>query len=195
MTSGLRRAALLASVALGGTAVGAGAQVLPSEPIALAGGHVTVAGDVTAAIAPDDTGFFNYTDYEHSALKLFRVDLSTSVALNPHFTLLGEIRDENIELPSIYFAHDREVFERQGMLFANNEYCRPKNGETTFVAKVRYRTVGDASLTAAVRSDADTVEKVIDEVATTRITERGATRGDDKFSEAAMEDRKREGYF
>src|SRR4051794_32326883 len=105
------------------------------------------------------------------------------------------VADETIELPSIYYAHDREVFDRNGMLFANNEFCRPKDGEQTFVAKVRYRTVGDASLTAAVRSDADTVEKVIDEVASTRITERGATRGDDKFSEAAMEDRKREGYF
>jgi sulfate adenylyltransferase subunit 2 len=105
------------------------------------------------------------------------------------------VLDEGIELPAIYYAHDREVFERAGMLFANNEFCRPKPGEQLFTAKVRYRTVGDASLTAAVRSDADTVEKVIDEVASTRITERGATRGDDKFSEAAMEDRKREGYF
>ena len=103
--------------------------------------------------------------------------------------------DEGIELPSIYYAHDREVFDRGGMLYANNEFCRPKPGEELFTAKVRYRTVGDASLTAAVLSDADTVEKVIDEVASTRITERGATRGDDKFSEAAMEDRKREGYF
>jgi sulfate adenylyltransferase subunit 2 len=81
------------------------------------------------------------------------------------------------------------------MLFAANEFCRPRPTEPTFTATVRYRTVGDASLTAAVLSDADTVEKVIDEVASTRITERGATRGDDKFSEAAMEDRKREGYF
>jgi sulfate adenylyltransferase subunit 2 len=105
------------------------------------------------------------------------------------------VADEGIELPSIYYAHDREVFDRNGMLFANNEFCRPKDGEQTFVAKVRYRTVGDASLTAAVRSDADTLEKIIEEVAATRITERGATRGDDKFSEAAMEDRKREGYF
>jgi sulfate adenylyltransferase subunit 2 len=105
------------------------------------------------------------------------------------------VMDEGIELPSIYYAHDREVFDRGGMLYANNEFCRPKAGEGLFTAKVRYRTVGDASLTAAVLSDADTVEKVIDEVATTRITERGATRGDDKFSEAAMEDRKREGYF
>ena len=102
---------------------------------------------------------------------------------------------ERIDLPSIYFAHEREVFDRGGMLYANNEFCRPKAGEETFVAKVRYRTVGDASLTAAVLSEADTVEAIIDEVAATRITERGATRGDDKFSEAAMEDRKREGYF
>ena len=105
------------------------------------------------------------------------------------------IKDEQIALPSIYYAHDREVFDRGGMLYANNEFCRPKPGEALFTAKVRYRTVGDASLTAAVLSDADTVEKVIEEVASTRVTERGATRGDDKFSEAAMEDRKREGYF
>jgi sulfate adenylyltransferase subunit 2 len=105
------------------------------------------------------------------------------------------IEREGIDLPGIYFAHEREVFDRNGMLFANHEYCRPKAGEETFVAKVRYRTVGDASLTAAVRSEADTVAAIIEEVASTRITERGATRGDDKFSEAAMEDRKREGYF
>jgi sulfate adenylyltransferase subunit 2 len=102
---------------------------------------------------------------------------------------------EGIDLPSIYFAHDREVFERDGMLYGVGEFCRPRQGETTFTARVRYRTVGDSSLTAAVASDADTIEKVIAEVASTRITERGATRGDDKFSEAAMEDRKREGYF
>ncbi len=105
------------------------------------------------------------------------------------------VRREGIALPSIYFAHERSVFERTGMLFADHEFCRPRQGEATFTARVRYRTVGDASLTAAVRSDADSVEAIIDEVATTRVTERGATRGDDKFSEAAMEDRKREGYF
>ena len=105
------------------------------------------------------------------------------------------IEREDIELPSIYFAHEREVFSRRGMLFGVHPNCRPRDGEDVTVRRVRYRTVGDASLTAAVESDADTVAKVIDEVATTRITERGATRGDDKFSEAAMEDRKREGYF
>lgn len=105
------------------------------------------------------------------------------------------VQREGIELPGIYFAHERTVFERGGMLFADHEFCRPRAGEQTFTARVRYRTVGDASLTAAVRSDADTVEAIIEEVAVTRLTERGATRGDDKFSEAAMEDRKREGYF
>jgi sulfate adenylyltransferase subunit 2 len=102
---------------------------------------------------------------------------------------------ERLDLPTIYYAHERLVFERGGMLFAVNEHCRPRDGEPTFTARVRYRTVGDASLTAAVRSDADTVEAVIEEIAGTRLTERGATRGDDRFSEAAMEDRKREGYF
>jgi sulfate adenylyltransferase subunit 2 len=105
------------------------------------------------------------------------------------------IARERIELPSIYFAHEREVVDRGGMLYAVHEYLPLRNGETAFTETVRYRTVGDASCTAAVRSDADTVEKIIDEVAATRITERGATRGDDKVSEAAMEDRKREGYF
>jgi sulfate adenylyltransferase subunit 2 len=105
------------------------------------------------------------------------------------------VQREGIDLPGIYYAHERVVFDRAGMLFADHEYCRPREGEQTFTELVRYRTVGDASLTAAVRSDADTIEKVVAEVASTRVTERGATRGDDKFSEAAMEDRKKEGYF
>ncbi|MFI5906566.1 sulfate adenylyltransferase subunit CysD [Dactylosporangium sp. NPDC051541] len=105
------------------------------------------------------------------------------------------IAREGIDLPGIYYAHDREVVDRGGMLYAINEHLPLRAGETPFVEQVRYRTVGDASCTAAVRSDADTIGKVIDEVAATRITERGATRGDDKVSEAAMEDRKREGYF
>jgi sulfate adenylyltransferase subunit 2 len=105
------------------------------------------------------------------------------------------IEREQIALPSIYFAHEREVFERGGMLFGVHETCRPREGEEVRTERVRYRTVGDANLTAAVRSDADTIAAVIAEVATTRITERGQTRGDDKFSEAAMEDRKKEGYF
>jgi sulfate adenylyltransferase subunit 2 len=129
-----------------------------------------------------------------------RIHLGESIRVFPlsnwtELDIWQYIAQEQLELPSIYYAHEREVFERNGMLFAVNEYCRPKPTEPTFTETVRYRTVGDASLTAAVLSGADTVEKVIAEVAGTRITERGATRGDDKFSEAAMEDRKREGYF
>jgi sulfate adenylyltransferase subunit 2 len=105
------------------------------------------------------------------------------------------VQREALALPEIYFAHRREVFERRGMVYGVHEVCRPRAEEAVSTQLVRYRTVGDASLTAAVRSEADTVAKIIDEVASSRITERGATRGDDKFSEAAMEDRKREGYF
>jgi sulfate adenylyltransferase subunit 2 len=105
------------------------------------------------------------------------------------------IAREGIELPSIYFAHDREVVERDGMLYAVHEHLPLRAGEASLVDRVRYRTVGDASCTAAVRSLADTIDLVIEEVAATRITERGATRGDDRVSEASMEDRKREGYF
>ena len=105
------------------------------------------------------------------------------------------IGDEEILLPTIYFAHKREVFRRDGMLYAVGPYVTLADTEEPFEATVRYRTVGDASYTGAVESDADTIDKVIAEVASTRLTERGATRGDDRASEAAMEDRKREGYF
>ena len=105
------------------------------------------------------------------------------------------IGEYDVDIPSIYLAHDRDVFVRNGMLFAANEFCRPKDDEVVETRKVRYRTVGDATLTAAVASDADTIELIIEEVAATRVTERGATRGDDKVSEAAMEDRKKQGYF
>jgi sulfate adenylyltransferase subunit 2 len=105
------------------------------------------------------------------------------------------IAAERLSLPSIYYAHEREVVERDGMLYAVNEFFHARAHENPGKQRVRYRTVGDASCTAAVRSDADSVERVIEEVAATRITERGATRGDDRTSEAAMEDRKREGYF
>jgi sulfate adenylyltransferase subunit 2 len=105
------------------------------------------------------------------------------------------IADEEIELPSIYFAHRRRVFRRDGMLMAITDFLQPVDGEEVFEATVRYRTVGDATCTAAVESMAVSLEEVIAEVAASRITERGATRADDKFSEAAMEDRKREGYF
>ncbi len=105
------------------------------------------------------------------------------------------IARESLEVPSIYYAHDREVFDRDGMLLAVSPFVTLRAGETPFVTTVRYRTVGDASCTGAVESTAATVEDVIAEVAATRITERGATRADDKVSDAAMEDRKREGYF
>ncbi len=105
------------------------------------------------------------------------------------------VANEQINLPLIYFAHEREVFYRSGMLYGVHGFCRPRADEPTFTERVRYRTVGDASLTAAIRSSADTVAKIIDEVGASRLTERGSTRGDDRFSEAAMEDRKREGYF
>ena len=105
------------------------------------------------------------------------------------------IADENIELPSIYYAHTRRVFERDGMWLADTPYVTMMAQEVMVDKLVRFRTVGDASCTGAVVSAADTVEKVIAEISATRITERGATRADDRISEAGMEDRKKEGYF
>jgi sulfate adenylyltransferase subunit 2 len=102
---------------------------------------------------------------------------------------------EGIDIPSIYFSHQRRVFERDGMLLSENDNNPLKSGETVEERTVRFRTVGDLTQTGCVESDADTVEKIIAEVAVARVTERGATRGDDRFSEAAMEDRKKEGYF
>lgn len=102
---------------------------------------------------------------------------------------------ENIELPAIYYAHEREVFARDGMWLAPGEWGGPKEGERVETRLVRYRTVGDMSCTGAVDSDAADNDTVIAEIAASRLTERGATRADDKMSEAAMEDRKREGYF
>ena len=105
------------------------------------------------------------------------------------------IAAEHIPLPSIYYSHQREVVARDGMLLAVGGPVELESGEVSSVETVRYRTVGDASCTGAVRSTAATVDEVIAEVAAARITERGATRADDTFSESAMEDRKREGYF
>jgi sulfate adenylyltransferase subunit 2 len=102
---------------------------------------------------------------------------------------------EGVELPPIYFAHTREVFERDGMLYAASPYVELLPGEELFEESVRFRTVGDMSCTGAVRSTAATLEEVTAEIAATRITERGETRADDRVTEAAMEDRKREGYF
>ena len=105
------------------------------------------------------------------------------------------IEAEGVEIPPIYYAHEREVFERDGMLLAVTEHLQPGEGEEPFTATVRYRTVGDATITGAVQSSAATVAEVVAEVAATRLTERGATRADDRVTEAAMEDRKKEGYF
>ncbi len=105
------------------------------------------------------------------------------------------IAAEGLEVPSIYFSHPRQVFARDGMLYAHNEFIELIDGETPFQESVRYRTVGDMTCTGAVRSRANTLEEVVAEIAATRITERGETRADDRATEAAMEDRKREGYF
>jgi sulfate adenylyltransferase subunit 2 len=105
------------------------------------------------------------------------------------------IDEEKIEVPSIYFAHRREVFEREGMLMSVSEHLSPEPDEEVFEALVRFRTVGDADCTGCVESSADTVEAIIEEVAATRLTERGATRADDRISDSGMEDRKKEGYF
>jgi sulfate adenylyltransferase subunit 2 len=105
------------------------------------------------------------------------------------------IRDEHIDVPSIYFAHRRQVFQRDGMLMAVTEHLGPGEGDPVFEAMVRFRTVGDADCTGCVESMAESIDLVLAEVAGTRLTERGATRADDRISEAGMEDRKREGYF
>jgi sulfate adenylyltransferase subunit 2 len=105
------------------------------------------------------------------------------------------IDEEELEVPSIYFAHPRAVFRRDGMLLAVSPYVQLMDGEEPFEASVRYRTVGDMSCTGGVESDAATLLDVVAEIAVTRITERGETRADDRVTEAAMEDRKKEGYF
>ena len=105
------------------------------------------------------------------------------------------IAREGIELPSIYFAHERDVYRRDGMWLTEGPWGGPRDGETVVRRSVRFRTVGDGSCTGAVESGATTLDDVIAEVSASRLTERGATRADDRLSEAAMEDRKREGYF
>jgi sulfate adenylyltransferase subunit 2 len=105
------------------------------------------------------------------------------------------IKVEEIELPAIYYSHQREVFQRDGMFLALTPFVTVLEGKVVETRTVRFRTVGDASCTGAVESTAANVDDVIMEVAASRITERGATRADDKFAEAAMEDRKKEGYF
>jgi sulfate adenylyltransferase subunit 2 len=105
------------------------------------------------------------------------------------------IGQEQIEIPSIYYSHQRRVFQRDGMFLSESEHNPMRPGETAEERTVRFRTVGDLTLTGCVESPAATIDEIIEEIAVARVTERGATRGDDRFSEAAMEDRKREGYF
>jgi len=105
------------------------------------------------------------------------------------------VAEEHIVLPSIYFAHTRDVFRRDGMLYAVSDFVELLPDERPYEESVRFRTVGDMSCTGAVRSTALTLEQVVAEIAATRVTERGETRADDRISEAAMEDRKKEGYF
>lgn len=111
------------------------------------------------------------------------------------FDIWSYIGAEEIALPTIYFAHQRKVFRRDGMLLADHEFLRPADGEEVFETSVRFRTVGDVTCTGCVESTAATVDAVIAETAVSRLTERGATRADDRISEAGMEDRKRQGYF
>ena len=118
-----------------------------------------------------------------------------AVATGPSSTSGSTSSRSEIELPPIYFAHRRQVFRRDGMLLAVNRYTPLRDGEEAFEAIVRFRTVGDATCTGCVESSAATPEDVVAEVAATRLTERGATRADDRISEAGMEDRKKEGYF
>ena len=113
----------------------------------------------------------------------------------PELDVWEYIEREELEIPSIYYAHEREVFARDGMLYAASEFVSLADDEQPFTTSVRYRTVGDMSCTGAVRSGARTLTSVVTEIAATTITERGETRADDRVSEAAMEDRKREGYF
>ncbi len=111
------------------------------------------------------------------------------------FDIWSYIGAENITLPSIYYAHRRQVFARDGMLLAVHRFLQPRAGEEVFETSVRFRTVGDVTCTGCVESSATTVDEVIAETAVSRLTERGATRADDRISEAGMEDRKRQGYF
>ena len=129
-----------------------------------------------------------------------RVHLGQSIRVFPlsnwtELDIWTYIAGEGVEVPELYLAREREVTERDGMLYAVNEFTPARDGEVVRSVVCRYRTVGDANLTAAVESHADSVEKIVAEIAAVRITERGATRGDDKTSETSMEDRKREGYF
>ncbi len=138
---------------------------------------------------PELWGLYNARHRKGEHIRVFPLSNWTELDV---WTYIGA---EGIDLPSIYYAHTRPVFRRDGMLLAVHRHLRPDPGEEVFGTTVRFRTVGDVTCTGCVESTAATVEDVITEVAVTRLTERGATRADDRMSEAGMEDRKREGYF
>jgi sulfate adenylyltransferase subunit 2 len=138
---------------------------------------------------PELWGLYNGRVQQGQSIRVFPLSNWTELDI---WTYIAE---DKVEVAPLYLAEERDVVERDGMLYAVNDFTPLKPGETPTRRKVRYRTIGDANLTAAVESDADTIEAVLTEVAAARITERGATRGDDKVSETSMEDRKKEGYF
>jgi len=138
---------------------------------------------------PELWSLYNGRVHEGEHMRIFPLSNWTELDI---WAYIGQ---EEIDIPEIYFSHQRSVFERDGMLLTESEHNPCRSGEVAQVRTVRFRTVGDLTMTGCVESTASTVEAIIEEVAVARVTERGATRGDDRFSEAAMEDRKKEGYF
>jgi sulfate adenylyltransferase subunit 2 len=138
---------------------------------------------------PELWGIYNTRHHRGEHLRVFPLSNWTEL------DIWRFIAERKVELPSLYYAHTREVFRRDGMLMAVNRHVQMLEGEEPFEAVVRFRTIGDATCTAAVESSAFTVDDIVAETAVARVTERGATRADDRISEAGMEDRKRQGYF
>jgi sulfate adenylyltransferase subunit 2 len=138
---------------------------------------------------PELWGIYNTRHHRGEHLRVFPLSNWTEL------DIWRFIADREVDLPPLYYAHRREVFRRDGMLMAVNPHVRMLEGEETFETMVRFRTIGDATCTAAVESSATTVEDIVAETSVARVTERGATRADDRISEAGMEDRKRQGYF
>ncbi|HEY7947246.1 MAG TPA: sulfate adenylyltransferase subunit CysD [Acidimicrobiales bacterium] len=138
---------------------------------------------------PELWGLYNGRHHQGEHIRVFPLSDWTELDIWQY------IDQEQVEIPSIYFSHRRPVFRRDGMLLAIGPHTEPGDGEETFDATVRYRTVGDMTCTGAVESTAETLAEIIEEIAVSRLTERGATRADDRVSESSMEDRKREGYF
>ena len=138
---------------------------------------------------PELWSLYNGRLHEGEHMRIFPLSNWTELDIWDYITR------ERIEIPSIYFSHRRRVFERDGMLLSDSDFNPLRDGESVTERTVRFRTVGDLTLTGCVESEASTLEEIVEEVGASRITERGATRGDDRFSEAAMEDRKKEGYF